>query len=431
MQRSTERLTVREWGSLSLSLALHVLTVGALSTVSHYDFDFEVKMPSEIEFGIDSEMTLAANQAIASADTVTDPAAVPESESESVTDAVADAGTVADSGADAGAGAVAGAGAGADAGADAGTDSGVLAESVLEGPSRIPPGAHMALRIDMARVRSSSVAEDVQRLLAAIPDWQLILADSGIDPVRDLDRLLIASPNLQRSKLVLAGKHSGGPTFAQGRVAELAKARQKYARWKKRHGVPVAPWFNRDVTPRVIGLLDEQHFTISTSRDLPRVLAFAQERSNKTDDKVNRPQALLSMGPNEAVTIEIQGVHRFVIGQIRNLPTSVVAAIEEQHSNRITARARATYPSEASAERAVSYWERVRDHYGRMPLLALAGVAAPIRKMRFATEARELRVDTELSTQQMRMVLGFLEGLVGGGVPNAPVDPPKTKKGPR
>ena len=50
----------------------------------------------------------------------------------------------------------------------------------------MPPGAQLALRIDMKRVRESPLGPDVTRFLHGVPDWQLILAGSGIDPVADL-----------------------------------------------------------------------------------------------------------------------------------------------------------------------------------------------------------------------------------------------------
>ena len=79
----------------------------------------------------------------------------------------------------------------------------------------------------MKRVRESPLGPDVTSFLRGVPDWQLLLEGSGIDPVSDLDRLLVATPNLQRSKLVLAGQHPPSETFvAQERQTTRAVARQ-------------------------------------------------------------------------------------------------------------------------------------------------------------------------------------------------------------
>src|SRR4051794_21699416 len=72
-----------------------------------------------------------------------------------------------------------------------------------------PAGAQIALRVNMARIRDSELAPDVRTLLEAVPDWRLILGGSGIDPLRDLERLYLASPDLKRSSVIIAGEYAG------------------------------------------------------------------------------------------------------------------------------------------------------------------------------------------------------------------------------
>jgi hypothetical protein len=192
-----------------------------------------------------------------------------------------------------------------------------VAAPTIEGDSRIPPGAQLALRLDLKRVRQSPLAPDVTRLLGGIPDWRMLLSGSGIDPVQDLDRLLLASPNLQRSKLVLAGQHRRAPSFAKQRVEALAESRGKRVRWHRRYGVKTAPWHNLDSTPRTIALLSTHVFSISRNQDLKRVLAMAKARELRDPSKdewlaARGAEALLSMGPEEVLSVEVEGARRFV-----------------------------------------------------------------------------------------------------------------------
>src|SRR2546421_208424 len=86
---------------------------------------------------------------------------------------------------------------------------------------------------------SQGLAPDVRAVLDAIPDWQLIVGGAGLDPLRDLERLYIASPDLQRSSLVIAGQYSGDDDLPRRAVASLAAARGVSATWRTRGSIAV------------------------------------------------------------------------------------------------------------------------------------------------------------------------------------------------
>ncbi|MBW2214640.1 MAG: hypothetical protein JRF48_09450 [Deltaproteobacteria bacterium] len=183
------------------SVAVHLAALAYIATISaQFDFDFELTLPAEVEFGLTGEMEMAAAPAPPRATGATDPrwSGEPNQEGEHPT---TDAGVPLDPDTDADTDTD------TDADPDTEPDPPPVAAPTLSGPSRIPPGAQLALRVDMKRVRESALAPDVTSFLQGVPDWQLLLEGSGIDPVEDLDRLLVATPNLQRSKLVLAGRH--------------------------------------------------------------------------------------------------------------------------------------------------------------------------------------------------------------------------------
>ncbi|HEX2675247.1 MAG TPA: hypothetical protein VHM19_01370, partial [Polyangiales bacterium] len=73
-----------------------------------------------------------------------------------------------------------------------------------------PAGATIALNVDLERVRSSSLLLEATALLQIIPEWELLLQGSGLDPVKDLTRVFVATPNLSRASLVVAARPRGG-----------------------------------------------------------------------------------------------------------------------------------------------------------------------------------------------------------------------------
>jgi len=294
----------------------------------------------------------------------------------------------------------------------------------------------------MKRIRESPLGPDVTQFLTGVPDWQLLLAGSGIDPVEDLDRLLVASPNLERSKLVLAGRHRRGDTFAEESVQRMARSRGKRAPWKRRYGVRAAPWHNLDRTKRTIAVLSPHHFTITRQQDLRRVLALAKARELRDAKKeglvaAHGPDALLSMGPEEALSLEIEGVHQFVRGNVRHIPIRLRVAVRETGPDQATVTVLTTFASDAEAQDAAGYWMKVANFYSQQLLMTLAGFGKTLRRMKFEPEHERIEVSFTLTADQIRFILSYLEGRlrsVGSTsrppqAPRAP-NPGPTKKGP-
>lgn len=402
------------------SIVAHALFAIVLMDVTNApSFDFDLELPDTIELGLTDELEAyqggreapepepEASAGVAAGDGFAD-AGVPDA---GIADAGVDAGRRRDAGVDAGP-AVASA-----EGDGEGTGAG-------EGTSRIPAGAQLAVRIDLATVRASPLADDVRRFLMAIPDWQLILEGSGLDPLDDLDRLLIASPNLQRAQMVMAGRHAhasegeDGSGYVREVVARFGAARGAATPWRTEHGLPVAPWPNEDVTARVVALVGPRHFVLCRPEDLQRVLSIArarEERAQGDDDleDASGPEALLAMGAGEALSFEAEGARRFVRGGDPTLfPASLRAAARPIDDGRVNLRASARFEDEDEAQRALEYWGDQRERLAEQTMIRLLGFASLLRSTRLEREGRTLEVDATLTASQMRAILGFLEGAI-------------------
>lgn len=309
------------------------------------------------------------------------------------------------------------------------------------GTRALPPGAQLALRMNMTRIRSSPLASDIKELLANVPDWQAVLGGSGLEPVDDLARLLIASPNLHRSTVVIAGRHEGDADLARDIVARMANAHGQSAEWSRDEGVPVAPWPDRDATERRIALIGTQHFTISRPQDLPRVLAIAQARqaeqadggTTAAPDPEAWAEALLSLEDDEALTLEVEGARHFVRGPMQDrFPIRMRVAIQELPTGRVQISAEGTYGGPDDAGEALAYAERVREAYASNVLLRVAGVTRVLREAELEHDGATLTGRMELTLEQIRLLLGYVEGVLARGqprpgLPSAPGASPATE----
>ena len=401
---------------LACSLFLHLgaALLGAVFLRAP-ELDIEFELPMDVEFGTSEALTVSP----VSTPVTAPPASAPEGAAAAAASAAAAAAS--DAGpADAGLPAPEAPDASVhkphahDAGlaqASLHVDAGAL-------PARLPAGAQIALRVDMARIRTSPIVGDVRALLAAIPDWKALLDGSGIDPIEQVDRLLIATPNLQREKIVLAGRYLGGEQVVRDAVERLAAAKGESASWHSEGNVQVAPWANQDATARVIALVGPQHFAIARAEDLPRVLAIAAVRSQRGKKGAAKAaaqlpaEALLSMEANEGLSLEVEGAAQFVRRARRGIPERLRLSVIELPGTRAELRGVLTYLDAAQAADARSYWNELRDRYASNTLVALLGLSEPLQNATVEQRELEVRVDVRLTVEQMRLIMGYVRELV-------------------
>jgi hypothetical protein len=400
---------------LSGSLLAHTLVYLALHWAGTLPaMDFELQLPNQVEFGLADPSAVHAAAPPTSDTAAPEPAAPPAPESGTTLPAqpkphkpkpkpkpAPDAGVaheVAEQPAH---------------GAPASIGDGKAALSAFA-----PAGAQIALRLNLARVRDSELAPDVRDLLEAIPDWQLILGGSGLDPLHDLERLYIASPDLKRANLVIAGQYTGDDDLPRRVVASLAEAHGTHATWRKRGTIAVAPWANADETPRVLALIGPEQFAITRPDDLPRVLAVARALAKRAADAAHAQEpsesdgdALLGLLQDETLAVSVEGAKLFARGNIKGVPDRVELSVRQADAG-LEVHVEGSYPDADAASQARDYWHRVIERYAHHPLVALVGMREPLANLTLEADAQHVTAHTTVSVQQARVLLGFLRGAV-------------------
>jgi hypothetical protein len=126
------------------------------------------------------------------------------------------------------------------------------------------------------------------------------------------------------------------------------------------------------------------------------------------------PDALLSMGPDEAISLEVEGVHRFVIGSIKHVPIRVRLAVRETGADEATVSVLATYESEELADQASVYWKKVATFYSQQLIMSLTGFGKTLRRMDFRPDENRIQVSFKLNADQIRFILSYAEGRLRG-----------------
>ena len=415
------------------SLALHGLMVVLVAWAPPLpEVDFELELPSEVEFGVPEAAEMVEPPAPTEVATPpapatpTEPAAPQEAPKPKPKPKGPDAGRPEP---DAGT---------ADAAAedekpDAGKPVAQAEPKKPEGEPKLPAlgafapkGSQINIRLDVAQIRASPLSEDARLLLADSPDFRAVIEGSGIDAIRDLDRLYLASPDLRRANVVMAGQHTAQPELPARAVAALASAAGKPAPWKVKNGVSTAPWRNRDETERVVALLSGEQFVISPAKDLGRVLAIARTlvTKDKPLDEAGKT-ALLALPEGVAAVLTVYDARRFARGNLRGVPTHLEVVGKILPDGGVTVDIRGDLETEDAADDAVEYWTKLRERFASNPMVALIGMRTPLIAASIKRENNQIRIEGTLTQQQARMLLGFARSTIAPPpVPPMPDKPP-------
>jgi hypothetical protein len=287
-----------------------------------------------------------------------------------------------------------------------------------------PKGSQLALRLDLDRLRNHPLADEAGALLRAIPDVRALLDGSGVDPLRDLSRLFLASPDLRRKHVVMAGKYAGDESVPRNAVAQLAEHKGLPAAWRSVRGMPTAPWHNADETERVVALLGPSVFAITRPDDLARVLAVARAtRAQRAKENVDAGEALVHMDERELMNVAVESARSFVRGARAQLaPDQLVISVREQAADpqQLELSANARYPDAEQAEHALKYWEQLRAQYASHALVALMNLDRLLRDLKLSTRGSELTLELTVPPRQARLLLRFLRDSIRGPEPYTP-----------
>ena len=274
-----------------------------------------------------------------------------------------------------------------------------------------PTGTQLALRLDLERIRATPLAEDVGGLLEALPDVRALLEGSGVSPLRDLSRLFLASPDLRREHVVMAGRYVGNERVARDAVERLAAQRGVQVQWRTQRGVTIAPWYNADATARVLALLGPELFAITREADLARVLRAARALAQRARQPAatSDADALVAMAERELLNVSVENARSFVRGaRVSDTPERLQVSVRlSEDGAQLELQVEAHFPDVAQADNARRYWNDAISRYAAHPMLALLGFDGLLRSAQLTQHEDALTAELQLPERQARLMLRF------------------------
>lgn len=181
-----------------------------------------------------------------------------------------------------------------DAGADAGgpklKDPLAAAGSPAEIASKNP---NVQVLIAGDRIRKHELGTWFSRILVGIPQWQSFFKDTPIDPIRDLDHLLIAGPQFRDSRKVVAVMDFNVPEpKIRAAIETIVKRSDPPGRWLEDAPVPAAI-AKADKGERIFALVPGKRILVVLPADAKGELA--KVKSTKGFNKSSGVGIALSM----------------------------------------------------------------------------------------------------------------------------------------
>jgi hypothetical protein len=265
----------------------------------------------------------------------------------------------------------------------------------------------IVLRIDMDRVRRSSLADELGAWLEGREPWGAVLSRAGIDPVQDFDRLLAVAPTSDPAASLVVARHRLSPDRIRQAVGAVAGGQ---VAWRQVQGFEAARVPTGSGDARVVVLTAPNELVVTTPDLFDRVLRVAvDQRARRVAEEAVEPALAFDNGTiATVVALRLNGWAREAIPEPPPEALDVRLTEDGQTQGRVQVHATGTYADPAAAAAAGTTLTERRDLYAGHMLIAAAGLNDEIGESEIRTTGNELDVRTTFSEGDLERVIGVV-----------------------
>lgn len=286
-----------------------------------------------------------------------------------------------------------------------------------------PPMSHVTAEhdvravIDMERVRSSSLSDDIASAVRSYPTWQELLGDSGIDPVRDFDRVLVTASGSMAGDGVMLVRHNMSPARVREAVLNMSVERGERPAWREEGGFDVVDWPADTDPPRVVVLTADNELAVTTEASLAHVVEVARDHQLRRDaDETLEPAMALEQGV--IISASASNLSAATTRRIQHPPESIDLVVRDdaEEEGRVNLEAHGTYADDAAATAAAGWFTEQRDFYAGQMLVRAVGLDRPLREAEITAAGPQVDLRASFTEEELERVLGLLAlQQMGGG----------------
>ena len=300
-------------------------------------------------------------------------------------------------------------GCGAAATPEEGTGDGTAGSEVPAGPppSFLPAQHRVLAKLDMARVRRSPVAADVESAIAGQAMWQELTGGSGIQPVQELDAMVIGAEALYADRRVAVLRYVGNEAMIRDHLLQMSIARSLPLTWSEAGGFSVSTLPVALVVPHSVVLTAAHEIVICPTDDVARIVAVARDhalRRGASADLILEPS--LTFAAQELATANIND--RLPAYQGYPIPPNAtrINVMEDDASHTLFVYIHADFTNEADAQAALQWVQSNVAQYAGHFLVRSAGLSRPLEVLAGTRTGTGIDIQTNLTPDETRRALG-------------------------
>lgn len=295
--------------------------------------------------------------------------------------------------------------------------------------SYLPQGTKVIARIDFARVRQSAIAPDISSAIRASETFQHLAGGSGLDPVQELDSMLVGADALYTDRRIVVLRHRQSDADVRQRVLAMAVDRGATPGWREIAGVsaidwPIVPAATRIASadssvqtgaePRAsveysLVITGPHELVLAPTDDLPRIAEVARDHAARRGADANRviEPELAAMRPLELVTASMDAPPPAREGY-PDPPQSMRLVVDHDEAGDVHIAIGSAFETESQASAAERWLSERIAFYGQQMMVRAMGMNRPLEEARLSREGTRLDIATHLSTEELRRLLGLL-----------------------
>lgn len=270
----------------------------------------------------------------------------------------------------------------------------------------VDSNANVNLLLLSERVRQHPLGERIGRLIVDFPQWSSFFASGDIDPVRDINRILVVGPQFRRSADVVAILHHNLPAAVVRESVDRLVQRPPKGRWLE--GKTPAARAHADRAERVF-VLSAPHVLVVAPPHLEQQILDAP------------PTRFPTPSGQEALVLHVKTPSRALIGLPFSVPESlawlrldVLPLADGGAQLRLTAEDEDAKQAEEHAQ-SLTLALNALTNPDLGPLGALVGLRsiALLDKVYFRAQGAQISGQLRVTPRQLDRLLSYTEDLVG------------------
>ena len=285
--------------------------------------------------------------------------------------------------------------------------------SPTSGPVRsfLPDGVRVRMRVDVTRIRRSPVGPDLSSALMATESFRAWAGSSGLDPIQDLDGILIGGDALYTNRRVIVLRYVGDESALRDRILRMSVDRGVTPAWREVSGFAVVDYPDPNLpVPHVLVLTASHELVLAPADDLSRIVEVARDHAARRDasspDLNLEPAFVFEAG--EVVSVDSEDAMPTYPGYPAGPSRFTVRMTDDADGSHADLRIHGDFTSENDCTAARTFLETQRTTYVDHFMVRAAQLDRPLRDATFTQAATGLDIHMDFTADELRRALGAM-----------------------